>query len=154
VLGEFEQCILAVWRLGPTEDTFRRRNRAVLDLAERFPGHCAYLELIEPTSPPPPGELRKISLEPFKVVGKNLSCIGVLIEGTQVRSALVRAILTTMTFLIPQIQPYKVFKRRTDMAEWVRPRIGGEPGFVERLPAALEALRNAAVPGTDHGASV
>jgi hypothetical protein len=142
-LGEFEHCVLTVWRLQPTEEAFRRRNRELLDLASRFPGQCAYMEFIEQTSRPPPGALRPVSLEPFPGLGKNLSCIGTTIDGTQVRSALVRAILTGMTFLVPQFQPYKVFKRRSDMAEWVQPRINAAPGFADRVTAAFEVLRSA-----------
>jgi hypothetical protein len=150
VLGETERCVLVVWRRQPTKAAFQRRNEAVADLAQRFPARCAYLELIEPTSRPPPSSLRQVSVEVFPKLGATLSCVGVVIEGSQVRSALVRAILTSMTFLIPQFQPYKVFKRRTEMAEWAGPRIGAEAGFTERLRDAFDLLR-AAVPGAASG---
>ena len=152
VLGETEQCLLVVWRRQPTKETFQRRNAAVVDLAARFPSRCAYLELIEPTSTPPPSNLRQVSVEAFPKLGSTLSCIGIVIEGNQIRTTLVRAILTGMTFLIPQFQPYKVFKRRADLAEWTGPRIGSAPGFADRLHAAFEILR-AAEPGATQGES-
>lgn len=139
-VGEFERCLVIVWRAQPTAAMFESRARALQDLVTRFSGRCGYIELIEPTSRPPPGNLRKTAVEVFPKLGNKLSCIGVLIEGTQVRSALVRAIQTAMTFLVPQIQPYKVFKRRADLAEWARAQIAAEPDFATRLSPALDLL--------------
>jgi hypothetical protein len=140
-IGEFERCLLTVWRGQPTAAMFDSRDKALLDVTARLPGRCGYLELIEPTSRPPPGSLRKAAVGIFPKLDNQLSCIGVLIEGTEVRSALVRAIQTAMTFLVKQFQPYKVFKRRSDLAEWAGPLIGAEAGFAARLSPVIDLLR-------------
>lgn len=144
-MGEFERCLLTVWRLQPTAELFNLRHEVLVELAARYPGKCAYVELIETdSSKPPPDELRKIAVEAFRKLGSNLACVGFVLDGTQIRAALVRAILTGMTFLIPQMQPSKVFKRLSDVAGWVGPRIGEEsPLFGERLADAFDYLRSA-----------
>jgi hypothetical protein len=145
-LGEFEHCLLVVWRLQPTAEAFQQRNRRLLDLAGRHPRACAYFEIIEPSSRPPPGELRPLGVEVFSQLGDRLSCIAITVEGSALWSALVRAILTGMTFLTPQFQPYKVFKRLSDAAPWVEPRIGAGSGFFDRLSPAYETVRRAIPP--------
>jgi len=143
-MAEFKRCLLTVWHLQPTREAFDARHEALIDLAKRFPGKCGYVELIEPNSKPPPDELRKIAVEVFRKLGKDLCCIGFVVDGTQLRSALVRAIIATMSFLIPPTQPAKVFKRLSDAGEWIRPRVGeDDPAFAQQLVAAFEQLRNA-----------
>jgi len=140
-MAEFERCIVTVWKLQPTKEAFDERHRALVDLATRHPGKCAYAELIEPTSKPPGDELRKVAVEAFKKLGKDLSCVAFVLDGPEMRSAFVRAILTTMMFLLPQMQPTKVFKRLSDMAQWMRPRIDQDPAFESRLVQVFDYLR-------------
>ncbi|MEO6771683.1 MAG: hypothetical protein ABI467_01510 [Kofleriaceae bacterium] len=143
-LGELDRCLLVVWRQQPTRAMFDLRHRALTDLASRHAGQCAYVELIESTSKPPPDELRKVAVEVFRKLGNAVSCVGFVMEGNELRTALVRAILTGMTFLVPQMQPSKVFKRAAAAAAWVRPQLGGaEPELETRLTAAIDYLRRA-----------
>ena len=142
-LGEYEQCLLVIWKLQPTLEAFERRDAALADLAARFSAGCAYLELIETESKPPPGDVRKVALQVFPKLGKSLTCVGACIDGTQVRSAFVRAILAGMMFLIPQFPPAKVFKRVGDMTEWTRQRLGMAEESERKLVAAFEYLRKA-----------
>jgi hypothetical protein len=142
-MAEYERCIITVWHLQPTPEAFDIRHRELVDLATRYPGQCGYVELIEPTSKPPPNEMRKTAVEVFRKLDKNVCCVGFVVDGTQFRSALVRAILATMSFLVPPTQAAKVFKRLGEMAEWVRTRIHEEdPAFNARLVRAFEYLRN------------
>ncbi|HEY5924501.1 MAG TPA: hypothetical protein VIV11_22640, partial [Kofleriaceae bacterium] len=140
-LGEFERCIITDWRLQPTERAFDRRNEELVKLAERHPGACAYLEMIEPSSKPPPAPLRKHGMEVFRKLGLNLTCVAVVVHGTEMRAALVRAVLTGMTFLIPQFQPARVFKESEAAAKWLRPRLGMDAEFDRRFVGAAEFLR-------------
>ncbi|MBX3160051.1 MAG: hypothetical protein KF773_29045 [Deltaproteobacteria bacterium] len=144
-MGECEQCLLVVWRLQPTKAAFDRRDAALVDLAARFPERCAYLEVIESESKPPPGDLRKAAVDVFPRLGKNLACVGACIDGTQVRSAFVRAILAGMTFLMPRFQPAKVFKRVGDMAEWARGFVGKDAELEKKVGAAFAYLRSVPV---------
>ena len=141
-LGEQERCLFVVWRLQPTRAMFDLRHRVLSELATRHEGQCAYVEVIEATSKPPTDELRKVAVEVFRKLGRDVSCVGFVMEGSELRVALVRAILTGMTFLVPQMQPSKVFKRIGDAASWVRPQIGAtEPEFEARFAAAFDYLR-------------
>lgn len=141
-LGEQDRCLFVVWRQQPTRAMFDLRHRALTELAARHKGQCGYVELIESTSKPPPDELRKVAVEIFRKLGRDVSCVGFVMEGNELRTALVRAILTGMTFLVQQMQPSKVFKRLGDAATWLRPQIGPvEPGFETRFAAAFEYLR-------------
>lgn len=143
-LGEQDRCLFVVWRQQPTRLMFDLRHRVLAELATRHSGQCGYCELIEPTSKPPTDELRKVAVEVFRRLGRDLSCVGFVMEGNELRTALVRTILTGMTFLVPQMQPSKVFKRLTDAAGWIRPQLGSiEPGFEARFAAAFDHLRTA-----------
>jgi hypothetical protein len=145
-LGERERCLFVVWRQQPTRAMFDLRHRALTDLATRHRGKCAYVEVIEPTSKPPTDELRKVAVEIFRKLGRDVSCVGFIMEGNVLRTALVRAILTGMTFLVPQMQPSKVFKRIGDAATWMRPQIGAtEPDFDTRFAAAFDYLRKTTI---------
>ena len=141
-MAEVERCMLTVWRHQPTSDAFNLRHGELQDLARRHPKQCGYLEVIEPTSTPPTNELRKVAVDVFRKLGEDLCCVGFVLDGPQLRTALVRAILTTMTFLVPQLQPSKVFKRVGDGVEWMKSRTGStSPEFDARIQAAFEYLR-------------
>jgi hypothetical protein len=143
-IAEFDRCMLTIWRLQPTRETFGRRDKEVSEFVAKHRGACGYIELIEPGSKPPPNELRKAGVEVFRQLGKDLSCIAFVVDGAELRSAMVRAILATMSFFVPATQPSKIFKRFGDMSEWVRQRIGeADPTFSPRLTAAFEHLRRA-----------
>jgi hypothetical protein len=140
--GEVGGCLAIVWRDQPTAEAFRRRNEELLALCGRTPGHCALVEVIEPSSKPPPSDVRRVAMEVFKQLGGNLSAVGFVLEGTEMRSAFARALLTGMMFLTKQLQPWKVFKNPSSMAEWIRPRVGAkDPQFEPNLVFALEHLR-------------
>jgi len=140
-IGEIERCIICVWYLQPTQETFDLRNRALLALAERHPGKCAYVDVIEPTSKAPPEPLRKLAVQVFRELSKDLCCIAFLVAGSELRSALTRSVLTTLTFLLPQVQPSKVFKKPDDVATWIKSRIGHEQEFNAQFTSAVAFLR-------------
>jgi len=140
-LGEFERCIIADWRLQPSERDFERRNVALNDLAGRFPSACAYLEMIEPTSKPPTAPVRKFAMEVFKSLGPKLSCVATIVLGAEVRVTLVRAVLSGMTFFVPKFQPLKVFKDTAGAAQWVQGHLKESDEFARKLQAAADAVR-------------
>ncbi|MFT3693229.1 MAG: hypothetical protein QM831_08810 [Kofleriaceae bacterium] len=144
--AELDRCLMIVWRQQPTRDAFERRHQELEALAKRSPKSCAYVEVIESSSKPPTDELRKIAVQVFKKLGKDLSCVGFVIEGTDLRTTMVRAILTGMTFLVPQMQPSKVFKRLGDAGPWVRNFLGEDSGFDPRFAAAFDYLRKSVTP--------
>jgi len=140
--GEVGGCLAIVWRDQPTAEAFRRRNEELLAMCGKMPGQCALVEIIEPSSKPPPSDVRRVAMEVFKQLGGNLSAVGFVIEGTEMRSAFARALLTGMMFLTKKLQPTKVFKSASMMAEWIKPRVGAkDPEFEPNLVQALEHLR-------------
>lgn len=140
-IAEYERCVLVVWRQQPTRAAFDQRHRILTELAARHPRTCAYVEVIESTSTPPTNELRKVAVEVFRKLGSDLGCVGFVLDGTELRTTMVRAILTTMTFFVPQMQPSKVFKRLSDVPAFIHSHIG-ETGFDQRtFVAAFDQLR-------------
>jgi hypothetical protein len=140
-MGELDRCLLVVWRAQPTPDAFRTRNRALLDMVDRHGGGCALVEVVEPTSAPPANDTRRVAMQVFKDLGPRLAAIGIVLEGTQVKQSVNRAILTTMMFFVKQLQPTKVYKSIAETVTWVRSRIDGPPDLEQRLARGLDELR-------------
>jgi hypothetical protein len=141
-LGEFERCVVVVWSGQPDDETMSRRAIEIQDLVKRHPGHCALLEIVEPTAKPPSQETRRVAMEVFRKIGNDLSAIGFVLEGGEMRSALIRAVITGMLFFVKQPQPSKVFKRLEDMLDWVRPHLKPDrETFDTDIRAAFEHLR-------------
>jgi hypothetical protein len=141
-MGEVDNCVAVVWRAQPTPESFRTRNTFLLDLAARAAGKCALVELIEANAKPPSQETRRVAMEVFKKLGPDLSAIGFVLEGSEMRSALIRAVLTGMMFFVKQLQPTKVFKRQEDMTSWVKPLVQPDnSNFHTELGAAFAHLR-------------
>jgi hypothetical protein len=140
-LAAFERCVITDWRLQPTQREFARRNEALIELTDRFAGVCGYLEMIEPTSKPPPGPLRKFAMDGFRALGAKLSCVGMVVHGTELRVTFVRAVLSGMTFFVPQFQPLRVFKETDAATRWIQASLGEGANFQRRLAVAAESLR-------------
>ena len=122
-MGEVGPCLIVLWRGVVTEAAVLQINDQILSLTERYPGKCAYLNVIEQSSPPPKAPLRKIVMAGLTRPGKALTCLVAVIEGNPLRSALVRAIMTGMALLGPQGQATKFFGNTADMSLWVNKRL-------------------------------
>jgi hypothetical protein len=140
-LGEIDRCVLVVWRLQPNEQTMRTRAAALLELCAKYEGKCALLEIVEPTSKPPNEATRRVAMEVFRDLGPRLSVITFALEGDQIRTAVVRAIITAMLFFVKQPQPTKVCRTVAEATSWVRTRLDGPPDFEEELTRGLDDLR-------------
>ncbi len=124
-MGELDPCLIVVWRGAVTEDRTLQINERLWELTQRHPGKCAYINVIERNSPPPSPAVRKLAMQGMNRPGKALSCMVAAIEGNELRSAFVRAILTGMALLRPQQQPTKFFKNTAELAHWVTNLLGG-----------------------------
>ncbi len=141
-LGEYRRCLLEVYSGEPTLEGFLLRNREIDDLVSRHPGRCAFVDFIEPSSKPPPSEVRPVAMQAIAKAGKNLSCVAAVLEGSNIRTALVRAVLAGMALLVPGRQPSKVFKGTTEVAAWVAPHVQEDNAeFKSGLVDALAYLR-------------
>ncbi len=143
-LGEFGPCLIVVWRGNVTEEALLQINERIWDLTQRRPGNCAFVTVIERDSPPPTAPLRKLAMAGLTRPGDALRCKVAVIEGNELRSALVRAILTGMALLRPQAQPTKFFKDTQDMARWVASQLtAGEAVDLDKeVVRAAEVVRN------------
>ena len=108
-----------------TPEAHARRAAQLVELCAKYPGRCALVEVVEPTSKPPSDDqTRKIAMDVFRELGPNLSLIGFVLEGGQMSSVLARAVITGMLFFLKQPQPIKgVQDAGHDMAKWVKPRV-------------------------------
>jgi len=140
-IGELGPCILVVWRLQPNEETMRARAAALLELCAKYEGNCGLVEVVEPTSKPPSEATRRVAMEVFRDLGTRLSLITFTLEGDQLRTTVVRAIITTMLFFVKQPQQTKVTKTFSEATSWVRSRLGGPPELEQELARGVEELR-------------
>lgn len=143
-IAEINQCLIMVWRDQPSAEPFKFRTDALRDITRRFPGKCAMVEVVEPSSKPPPDEQRPAAMAVFGELGTSLAAIAFLFEGGQLRATLNRAVITGMTFLVPQAQATKVFKAIGAMSVWVQERTSQtSPTFGAELEQAIAYLRAA-----------
>lgn len=143
-MGELAPCLIVVWRGAVTEERTSRINERLWDLTQRHSGKCAYINVIERNSPPPSPAVRKLAMQGMNRPGNALSCMVAAIEGNELRSAFVRAILTGMALLRPQQQPTKFFKNTAELARWVTALLasrGADVGEAEIVRAA-EVIRD------------
>jgi hypothetical protein len=140
-MGEFERCVAIVWCGQPDVHALTRRGEELVELTKKFPGNCALVEVVESTAKPPSQEARRVAMEVFRKLGSDLSAIGFVLEGNEMRSAMIRAVITGMLFFLKQPQPSKVFKQLGPMIEWLKPRISATEDFGPRLTAVLDHLR-------------
>ncbi len=141
-MGEVNNCLAVVWADQPDGEMMRRRATALEDLCRRHPGSSALVEIVESTSKPPSDATRKIAMEVFRQLANDLSAIAFVVEGSEVRTAITRAVITGMLFFVRQMQPSRVFKRPADMMEWVGHRIRRtDTGFGPTVISSLEELR-------------
>lgn len=140
--GEQDGCLLVIWRGQPTEESYRDRGRLMLDLASRLPGRCGVIEVIEPTSKAPSPAARNVIAQSMREVGKALAGMASVVEGNELRSTLVRAVLAGMQLLVRREQPLRVDKDPLRSAEWLCGMMqANDPDLPARLVQAIEILR-------------
>lgn len=142
-IGEYDGILIVVWRGPPTYELFDNRNALIRDVTARRPGTCGLVEVIESGAPPPPPEMRPYALRVFHEIGDAIGFIVFLLDSSDVRTTLNRAILTGMSFLMPQPRPSKVFKSAQALASWVGDHSDRSSGFPETLARSIKFVRQA-----------
>jgi len=142
-MGEVGPCLIVVWRGTVREDAIHRINDHIWTLTRQRPGACAYINVIESNSPPPSASLRKLVMDGITRPGKALTCLGAVFEGNELRTALVRAVMTGMAMLRRSAQPTKFFKNTQDMAVWVEEQLRAAGTVADRgvIVRAAEIVR-------------
>lgn len=140
--GEQEGCLIMIWRGRPTEATYAERGRLILDLGSRMRGRCGAIEVIETTSQAPSPAARSVAARSQREVGDALSGLAIVVEGNELRSTLVRAIVAGMQLLVRKDHPMRVDKDLLRSTEWVSGKMQvNDPTFPARLVEAVEILR-------------
>jgi len=141
-MGEMGPCLIVVVRGALTEQVVLQINEGIWNITQRLPGQCGYINVIESTSPPPNAGLRKLIMAGLERPGLALACLAAVIEGSEFRLTLVRAILAGMALLRPSKQPSKVFKHTHETSLWVKKQLGGDDAFAADIVRALDVIRS------------
>jgi hypothetical protein len=139
-MGELGPFLMVIWRGLATQEAVLQINERIGDLTQRLPGKCVYINVIEPRSPTPPAPVRKLAMEGLSRPG--LGCKVAVIEGHELRAALVRAILTGMALLRREEQPTKWFKNTREMSLWVKNQLHDAGDLDQQIVRAAEVIRN------------
>jgi hypothetical protein len=143
-MGELPPCLIVVWRGAVTEERTLKINERIWAMTQRYSEKCAYINVIERNSPPPSPAVRKLAMQGMNRPGKALGCMVAAIEGNELRSAFVRAILTGMALLRPQQQPTKFFKNTAELARWVTSHLASRGADIAEteIVRAAEVIRS------------
>jgi len=142
-MGVWGPCLIIVWRGQATEAAVLQINDRLWELTQQRPGQSAFVNVIERDSPSPPPAVRKASMTGIARCGSALSCKCAVIEGHELRSALVRAILTGMELLRSKQQPTKFFKDTTEMSVWMKKQLPDAAADLDKeIVRAVEVIRS------------
>jgi hypothetical protein len=97
----------------------RNNTKEIEHVAERYPGEASILCVIEPTSEPPPQELREAAAALLTRLGPQLRCVAFVIEGSGFRAAMIRGVLSGIEFLRRSTYPTRYFAEVGRAAAWV-----------------------------------
>lgn len=130
--------LIVIFRGQLTEAAIGEVNERLLKLTQERPERCAYICVIERNSPPPAGPVRRLAINGLSRLGKSLTCSAAVMEGNDLRSTLVRAILTGNAMVRPSAQPSKYFKNTDEMSVWVKKMVADA---TSDIVGAVETLR-------------
>jgi hypothetical protein len=132
---------ISVWRGKPSMPDFDIQYGAINQVVEKNPGKCAFLSIIEQTSPRPSKEFEQCATRMFHNFGKRLSAVGYIMEGSDIRRAFVIAIMTSITVLKSTPQPTQAFTDLHSAEKWFRDHLHLREAI--SLFEAIEKVRSA-----------
>lgn len=133
---------MAIWRLAATGASVAEMNLVVRTLLAKQAAPCAFLGIVEPTSPPP-GESARAALAKFsREVVTDLAVAIIVGEGGGFRTSLVRAVGVTLTTLMPHRLPFKILSDVEDAVPLIAPVLSLGAGGVLGLRRALAECRS------------
>jgi hypothetical protein len=137
----WDRLAVAIWRLDATRTSVAEMSSIVRSLMVAQAAPCAFLGIVEPTSPPPDekarAELAKFSREVVTKLG-----VAVMVgEGGGFRASLVRAVGVTLTTLMPHRVPFKFPSSVEDALPLLAPVLSPGAGGVHGLRRALAECR-------------
>lgn len=142
-------CVL-LWRKSVNETRFQIQREAIEHVATHYPGEAAILCVIEPTSEPPPQELREAAAQLLTRLGPQLRCVAFVIEGSGFRAAMIRGVLSGIEFLRRSTYPTRYFAEVGRAAAWVASETGRQTMVLadaaQRLRERMNALDDGDAP--------
>lgn len=129
---------VAVWREKPTPALFDVQREQLTAATARHQREQLFLCVVEVQVDPPEHAVREASAKMIHELGPALAgCAGV-IEGSGVRSALTRSVLTGIAFVSRTVAPFRFFESVGSACDWLELRAGGS---LDGLAARVEQLR-------------
>jgi hypothetical protein len=111
-------CVL-LWRGVVTDSRFQIQREALEHVVHRYPGEASVLCIIEPTSEPPPQELREAASALLNSLAPKLRCVAYVIEGTGFRAAMIRGVLSGIELVRRKAYPARYFATVGQAAAWI-----------------------------------
>jgi hypothetical protein len=142
-------CVLR-WRKSVNETRFQLQREAIEHVAARYPGEAGILCIIEPTSEPPPQELREAAASLLTRLGPQLRAVAFVVEGSGFRAAMIRGVLSGIELLRRSTYPTRYFADVGRAAAWVASETGGQSLLLadtaHRLRERMDAIDEAEAP--------
>ena len=136
-----QRIVVSVWRGPPTIREAEMQRAAIGDVVRLSPKTCAFVCCVEQSSPKPPPDVQKDVTETFMRAGLDLGAVAYVVEGSSLRSAFVRSIMTGLTIVKGTSQPQKYFPNVENAESWVHQTVALPEPF--RLREAVEQVRRA-----------
>jgi hypothetical protein len=133
----WDRLAVAIWRLGATGTSVAEMNFIVRSLIAKNDKPCAFLGIVEPTSPPPDDKARAELAKFSKDVVPQLAVAIMVGEGGGFRASLVRAVGVTLTTLMPHRVPFKFLSNVEDALIVIAPVLSPGAGGIAGLRRAL-----------------
>lgn len=138
----WDRVAVAIWRLGATRTSVAEMNLVVRSLIAKHDQPCAFLGIVEPTSPPPDDKARAELAKFSREIVPKLALAIIVGEGGGFRASLVRAVGITLTTLMPHRLPFKFLSNVEDALTVIAPMLSPGAGGIVGLRRALEEGRS------------
>lgn len=133
-LAECASLCIALWRGAVTDELLARQRAALESVVSAHPTCAGFVTIVEPSSPPPNQEQRRVAVEMVTRYGSRLACLACVIEGDGFAGAVARSVLAGMALLLPNsTAPVKFFGSAAAAAPWISTRCpsASVPAFLQ-----------------------
>jgi hypothetical protein len=140
VMAEIGTVCVALWRKKSTPERFKVQKRYLDEVVRAHPGEAAFLVVVEPGSEPPADQERRASSQMITDHGTKLRCVACVIEGSGLRSAITRSVLTGIVLVVKSPSSISYFDSPANAVPWMAKHVNlGRP--VPSFIRQVEALR-------------
>jgi hypothetical protein len=138
-IATWRQTILTIWRGAVTLPAAKQQSEICRTLYTDRNANTL-LAVIEATSPPPEGPVRRELANWSSELAVNLKSVVAVAEGGNMRSAIVRSVGLALSIMFPHKVPFKFVSRVEDGVRFLVPHIAAEDGK-DALLDAIAKLR-------------